>query len=313
MLPAFTSHEPRATNHVRLFAAALAVAVVALLLLMPLPFAWHGRWQSRLLDLGHVPLFAALTLWLWLVLRGRLLVPVVVSLVVAGLAEIIQPLFGRTGDLLDFVRGALGTFAAAALVRAWQGPRTIGRVAAYVLAALALVAWPLADEGPYLLDAWRGYRAFPTLADFGTAGELLRWDCHQAVLERRPDPDRPGGWLGRLDLLPGDNPYPGATLEPILADWTGYRQVCCSFRVDGNALRLVFGVRTASSELGRTTHYQFEKVYAPGEHQACIDLGRAAGNARPLPLDLARVRYFHVFAYSHDCPATVRLQRVWLE
>ena len=45
-----------------LLAAALAVAVTAALLLAPVPTGRLGPWQDRILDLGHVPLFAALVL-----------------------------------------------------------------------------------------------------------------------------------------------------------------------------------------------------------------------------------------------------------
>jgi hypothetical protein len=289
------------------------MAPVAVLLLMPLPPYWHGRWQAHFLDLGHVPLFFALTLalaWVW---RGRLLGPVLIALAAAGLAEVIQPHFGRTGDVLDFVRGALGTLAAAAVLRAWRGPRTAGRLAAHGLAVLALLAWPLVDEVPWLLDAYRGARAFPTLADFDTSGELLRWECLQAELTREPDPERPGRWVGRLVMLPGEESYPGAYLEPVVRDWSGYRHVCCTFTVKGEPLRLVFSLRSSSREAGRSTHYQEEKVYPPGEHRACLDLDGAARKARPLPLDLTRVRNLHIFTYDPEQARVVRLHRVWLE
>jgi hypothetical protein len=283
------------------------------LLLMPLPLPWHGSWRSKLLDLGHVPLFGGLTLCLWLLLGGRLLGPVLFALALAGLAEIVQPYFGRTGDIFDFLRGALGILAAAALVRACRRPRTVGRVAAYVLVALGLVAWPVGETAPHLLDAYQGYRTFPTLADFDTAGEMLRWECSQAVLTREPDPDRPGRWLGRLDLLPGKALYPGARLEPVIADWSGYRRVACAFTVVGRPLRLVFSVRSGSGVKGRTTHYQVEKVYPPGDHKAYLDLELAARKAHPLPLDLTQVRYFHIFTYNPEATRTARLHRVWLE
>src|SRR5437588_236375 len=78
---------------------------------------------------------------------------------------------------------------------------------------VALVAWPLADAGPYRLAAFEAYRGFPTLADFATERQLLRWHPTQADLERRPDADSPVGASARLRLLPGPEKYPGAALE----------------------------------------------------------------------------------------------------
>ena len=88
--------------------AILAILLVVAVLLVPLPGRWHGRWQSKFFDLGHLPLFAALTTCLWFLLGRRWLWPVLCSLLVAGLAELVQDHFGRTGNWADFVRGALG-------------------------------------------------------------------------------------------------------------------------------------------------------------------------------------------------------------
>src|SRR5207244_266808 len=94
-----------------LLAAALASAAVVALLLIPFPDRWHGPWQSKFFDLGHVPLFAALTLFLWRVLRRRWL-PCAISLSLAGLTEVAQAFTGRSADVLDFLRGAAGVGAA---------------------------------------------------------------------------------------------------------------------------------------------------------------------------------------------------------
>ncbi len=292
-----------------------ALALVIFLLLTPLPSSWHGTWQSKFFDLGHVPLFGALTVYLWLVLRSW--PPAVgIALAVAALAELVQEHFGRTSSLMDFVNGVLGVAAAFVAVRACQGPRTFRRLALHALVIVALVAWPLADNGPYLLDAFEGARAFPTLADFATERQLLRWAPTQAVLERRPDAQRPSGASARLELLPGPDKdpekYPGAALEAIVRDWGRYGRLRCSFTVVGEPLVVVLSVRGRDAA-GGSTHYQFEKTYAPGEHTADVDLAAAAPQARPHPLNLADVRYFQVFVYRRDSPRTLVLHRVWLE
>src|SRR5437016_4509236 len=81
---------------------------------------------------------------------------------------------------------------------------------------LVLLAWPVVDAAPRLLDAWEGYEAFPVLADFATSRQELRWECRQAVLTRVPDAAQASGWGGHLEFLPGDEDYPGAELQPIV-------------------------------------------------------------------------------------------------
>jgi VanZ family protein len=292
--------------------AAGALALVTVLLLMPLPRRWEGPWQSKLFDLGHVPLFFALTLFLWLVLKRSWAWAFAIALTLGALTELVQDWFGRTSSLADFVRDTLGAACAFVVVRAMQGPRTLLRLAAHALVLVALLAWPVADAAPRLLDAYDGYRAFPTLANFGSARQMVRWECSQAELERVPDPGQPSGWSGRLEMRPGPRKYPGAVLEPIPRDWSGNRRICCSFTVTDRPLVVVVSIRGRDAN-DQSTHYQFEQEYAPGPHTVWRALDTVAREAAPRPLDLSAVRSFQVFIYRKDAPRTVYLHRVWLE
>src|SRR4051812_41449700 len=91
-----------------LAAAGLALGAAALLLLCPLPRDWEGGWRGQSFDLGHVPLFAALTAALWRGRGGAWYVPVLPALALAALPEVVQPYFGRSGSLADFLRGGAG-------------------------------------------------------------------------------------------------------------------------------------------------------------------------------------------------------------
>ncbi len=292
--------------------AAGALILVTVVLLMPLPRSWDGPWQSKLFDLGHVPLFFALTLFLWLVLNRSWAWAFAIALTLGALTELVQDWFGRTSSLADFVRDTLGAAGAPVAVHAWRGPRTFVHLAGHALVLAALLAWPVADAAPRLLDAYEGCRAFPTLADFATARQMMRWECTQAGLERVPDPEQPSGWSGRLEMRPGPRKYPGAVLEPVLRDWSAYGRVCCSFTVPDRPLVLVISIRGRDAD-DQSTHYQFEQEYAPGRHTVCKALDTIARQAKPRPLELSAVRSFQVFIYRQDAPRTVFLHRVWLE
>src|SRR5262245_38712753 len=136
--------------------AAAGLALVTVLLLMPLPRSWDGPWQGKLFDLGHVPLFFALTLFLWRVLNRSWLRALVISLTLGALTELVQDSFGRTSSVLDFVRDVLGAACAFVAVHAAQGPRTFLRLAGHAFILVALLACPLADAAPTLLAAYAG-------------------------------------------------------------------------------------------------------------------------------------------------------------
>jgi hypothetical protein len=295
----------------RLVATAALLALSTVALLVPLP-GRPGGWEGKLYDLGHVPLFVALTLGLRLTL-GHTWLAAFVAVTVAGLGELLQGWFGRSGTLSDFVTGALSVAAAVVLLNLARGPRTAPRVAGHAALALALVAWPVLHAAPRLLDAWEGYQSFPTLADFSTGRQMARWHCHQAELTRLPDPDGSGEWLAKLELLPGGARYPGATLIPVPADWGGCSKVCCLFAVEGEPLRLTFSLRAASAATEKSCHFQTEALYHPGEHLFRMDLAEAARLARPAALRLDEIHTFQLFTYRLDRPRVVRLYRVWLE
>jgi hypothetical protein len=302
------------TRAKRILGVLLGLGLVAGLLLAPLPVSWQGPWQGRLLDLGHVPLFAALTVLLWASLRPGLFWPVVIAAAAAGLGEVFQTWVpNRTGNFFDFLRGALGALAAAAGIRAWQARGRPLRAGSYLLLLAGLVAWPLLDAAPYLADAYQGARAFPTLADFHTERQLLRWDSRQAALARTADPQDSGTPVGRLDFFPGPDPYSAESMHPVIRDFTAYRWLCCSFRVEGEPLELTTKVRSGPGAWGGSTHYQEEGRYAAGEHVFRLDLTAVAPKARPRPLDLSDVSTVQLFVIRPETTRTVYLRRIWLE
>lgn len=285
--------------------ALATLAVATGLLLAPVPTRWLGLWSGQFLDFGHVPLFAALVLALRFELGAPLWRPLAVAIGFAGLVEVVQPFVGRSGDPLDFVRGALGALAGAALVRAWEARRERGRVLAYIVLALALVFGPIVEVTPYVVDTVTGNREFPVLATFSTDHELRRWELTQATLARTE-----AG--GRLDFLTGPADYPGAALRPMVGDFSAYRWLCYEFEVAGEPLELATSVRTGTAG-SHTTQIGASQRYPSGTHVARLDLVAGAPRGRPDPLDLSDVRMVIVFMVRPQESRAILLKRVWLE
>ncbi len=286
--------------------AIVAVVATVVLLSVPLPANWLGIWQGQILDFGHVPLFAALVVALRVGMGPPLRRPLGAALALAGIAEVVQPFIGRTGDWWDLLRGALGAGAAAAAIRAWESRRVRLRALSYSALAIALTAWPVAEVVPYIADTLESQRTFPVLATFSTDRELLRWECNQATLARTADG-------GHVDFLTGPGDYPGIALRPGVSNFGGYRWLCYEFRVVGAPLALATSVRTATSAPDQTAHTDVQHPYASGSHIARLDLEQMAAQGRPARLDLSDVRAVILFIVRPQEPRTIVLSRVWLE
>jgi hypothetical protein len=288
-------------------AALVVVAGTTGLLLAPVPTGRLGVWHGQILDFGHVPLFAALVLALRAGMGPPLRWPLLAAIAFAGVAELIQPFFGRTADWTDLLRGSLGALAMASAIRAWESRHSRLRAVAYLVLALALPVWPIVEVAPYLADTVTGRRAFPILADFSTDHELLCWECGQAHLSRTTE-------LGcQIEFLTGPEEYPRVMLQPVVRDFADYHWLCYEFRVIGGPLNLVTSIRTGMSNPHQTTHTDVAQRFAEGSHTARLDLAAMAAQGRPDPLDLSDIRSVSLFLIRPQETRTIILTRVWLE
>lgn len=278
-------------------AGLVVVLGAAALLAMPIPPARLGAWQDRLLDLAHVPLFAAVTVALWLAFRRRLGRAVLAAVGFAIAAEVVQPLVGRSGSWLDLLNGIAGALAAGAAIRTGQTRRV-----AYLAAAVALAAGPVAAAWPVLADTVYGRQTFPVLAAFDSEYELGRWDCDQATVEPP----------GRVTLHPGPAPYPSAALRPVVPDFRGYRRLRCAVVVTEPA-EVVLSVRTHAGGHAATTHRQVGFHLTRGAHVLALDLDALAAEAGDGPFELSAVRCVQVFAVRPAAPVVLDVVRVWLD
>ena len=105
----------------------LGLAVAGLL--MPLPNQNRSAWVSKLLDAGHVPLFALVTVCFWRIVGRRLWLAFSLAVALAVAAEVCQTFSGRSGELLDVVRGLLGALMAVLWLRRVSSTNIRGKIA----------------------------------------------------------------------------------------------------------------------------------------------------------------------------------------
>jgi VanZ family protein len=178
----------QSSNKIRSILLIAIPVASALALFVPFEIQYNHSFWSRIFDAGHVPLFFVATMWIYVALgfasmsaQSRPLASFLLSTVVAGLVEVLQPYFGRSAELGDWVNGALGSFLAALLfiviehrtkLLAWFG---YGFVSAVICTFSLFPAYQT-----YRAANWRE-DSFPLISSFEKRIELYLWS---AVLEK---------------------------------------------------------------------------------------------------------------------------------
>ncbi len=279
------------------------LAVLACLLLVPLPNGYRALWFGAASDTIHVPLFAVLT---FLLVRfcwpGRMWTVVAVAFLLAAGAEVVQPLFGRSASWRDLAYGVVGiAMAIVALQRHWSLALRAGLI-------MALAMWPLAHAAPVLLDAYRGWRSFPVLADFDGPFCDRRW-------LRRPRNGvhiQPVRGSALVEFAAEPDSGAGMILLPIVRDWTRYERLVIDLAFEGEPLFLLISVRDGKKLPPEKPRFDLWRHYPPGKHHIEIDLADLARGGDFPPIELDRVQSLHLQVYD-DQPRTVLLGPIRLE
>jgi hypothetical protein len=297
-------------RNVRFGSAALVLGLVAVVLVMPLPNHYRSPWLQKLMDLGHVPLFALLMVCVWLLVRRRIWLAIGIVTAMAIAAEIGQGFAGRSQDPLDILRSLIGAAIGALALHLFRRPIRWRSITTGLVAVLALAAWPIWDSVPVLIDAVWAYRAFPVLSDFSSPWEARRWLLTGAVLERQPAADLGRPWIGQLHV---DASGGAAILFPVVRDWSSYQRLSVTFSFAGDPLDILISVRDGRPVAPPRRRFDLEQRYTAGKHGVVIDLVELGAGTRFAPLDLSRVQSFHFVVTQSAGPRTLFVHSVTLE
>lgn len=163
-------------------ALAVTLAVLTLGFFWPVRVRVDASFWGHVFDVSHIPLLGWLAAVLCYALPERVrsqprryMLAFVLAAGFAAAVELLQPHFGRTRSLGDFINGCIGAALALTGIASWQRTgnwRWRGGHAAALAGALALALWPAYEE-------WRGIRwrqaNFPSLGDFEDDEELKLW------------------------------------------------------------------------------------------------------------------------------------------
>ena len=301
------------------YAAVVAMVVTVTLGVPPEPtLLWNA-----LFDVGHVVVFAAITVILLDLVERRQAAPnpravvgwtVAVTLALAAGTELLQSLEpNHDADVLDLVRDAAGMTLALLLRPAGPSPHigTVRRLTA-ALIAVAVLAPFLAVAG---LSVQR-QRAFPVVIPM-----------HGSWWERRLQSFRdaevvPGGCeasgsagtepLVRLLFQPAR--YPGFYFKEPYPDWRGFQRLVFRAGTDaGQSITLLLRIDDARQDEQHGDRFIVRLVLTPGDHRLEIPLDTVRSAPQGREMDLARIRGIGVYAHQIRRPQHVCLSEFHLE
>jgi hypothetical protein len=204
--------------HAFLCTSILSVAFA--LFMLPLPHGWSEGWRCQLTNCMHTPLMG-LCYVAWAALLRRvcptatcnLLSAAIVTAMMAALVEWVQPWFGRTASLVDFLWGLVGVLCG--FLWQWAGRMHAMRLrhAAQLLAVACVLAPPVAWWTQIRSIQAEAQRLFPMLADSAHLHMHPLWTIEPA----------PGGANPHTLLLSRDADHPASMhLDALDRDWSGY-------------------------------------------------------------------------------------------
>jgi hypothetical protein len=270
-------------------ASTLALALLMIGFLIPLPNGYRAIWFSRLQDTLHAPVFAFVAICLRFLFHRTLLQTFALACGVAVSIEVFQAGVGRSMSLNDLAFDGFGLAAAFVLLRTPKTQeRWFSRCCRITFATTFLLA-PLALESPVLIDAWRAAREFPVVADFSSRGATQRWYSSGIRMRRVLDH---GTWRGEIQNGSSQT-YGSAILLPVIGDWSEYDRVCCEFSFAGPPMQILISARDANGRIDNS------REYTAGTHRVCVNLRHSVTAGALSHLDLTRVQSFHFALYGN--------------
>jgi hypothetical protein len=319
----------------RLAIAWPAAGVLALLLLLAVgrPPDDSLAWRT-VYDLGHVPLFGSIALFLlrifrilrpphrrpWVDFLLALLATVVLSLA-SEAAQVGQP--GReasVGDALNNLTGAICFLAIAASLRPrlWNALDVEGRPTARLVLVAAVLALAVALS-PLVTVAWHyamRRAAVPVVVEMGSRWQLPFISAPRATVERV---QAPGQWAARSGkpvarVLFLDAAWPGVTVREPWPDWSDYATLRFDVWSELTApVELALRVDDGNRIRDYGDRYNGSLIVMPGANEFALSLSTLMGAPRDRQMNLADIAQLVLFTRRPGEPFELYISDVWLE
>ena len=267
----------------------LTVAITLILLFGNLPFG-HGantNFFARLMDAGHFPLFAAITIVL--VICG---IPVSVAavglLVFDGAVELIQPYFHRSESSVDFFNGLLGVVLGVVLVKLWRA-----RAGAFAFGCVLLLS--AGCSVILLLPAYREWQAiewraahFPILATFSDPLERKLWESEPDAIHFAKSDHPHGDSVLRYEASPTEKFWLVYSAGDL--DWSKHTSLDLDVRSPENGVELAIRIDDANPCKEYDDRFNRPIALSAGWNHLRIPVADMRDAPKHRKLDVSRIR-----------------------
>lgn len=307
---------PRVLRHAWIWVVLMALMVIPFFVAIPTSLRRHPV-LSPLGDQLHVAILAVIALLVYWrgPLRGRLWAATAAAVAAGAFVEFVQPWFGRTGQLKDFLLDLIGIGIVVGLV-GWKGHR---RRSGLVLMTLLLLSVPaqLWRLPGIVAASYHARRTFPLISDFESGSEHWIWtpNYHTRVMFASV-PDGPHGPTRVLRGTggPPDN-WPGVKMRRFPHDWSKYRTLEFDVRVTMAATDSVSMSVRLDDYLGtRGNQGARHGFFATRQWRTVkVDLPTAMLMNKSRPLDRSDMELILVYLPRPTSPVTYELDNIRLE
>lgn len=212
--------------------ALMALVITPFFVKVPVALRRHPA-ISPLGDQFHILLPAIIVLLIYWrgPLRGRLWMAAGAAMVAGAAVEFLQPLFGRSGLLTDFLLDLVGIGIVVGLIL-WKGHRR-RRGLALMCVLLAFIPAQLYYLPGVIAASYQARHTFPLISDFESGLEHWIWSSNYKTPRRFLQvPDGPHGPTGVLRTTGGPpDGWPGVKMRRFPHDWSAYRALEFDVRV----------------------------------------------------------------------------------
>lgn len=224
---------PALLRHRWLWLVLMALVTIPFFVKIPLVLRRHPA-IAPLGDQFHVVLMAVVTLLMYWrgPLRGRLWYVTLAAVAAGAIVEFLQPLFGRSALVKDFLLDLVGIGIVVGLV-IWKGHRRRRGLALMTVLLLSIPAQLYYLPG-VVAAAYQTRQTFPLITDFESGLDHWIWTSNyrKTRLAFVQIPDGPHGPTRVLRATGGPpDHWPGVKLRRFPHDWSDYRALEFDVRV----------------------------------------------------------------------------------